>query len=72
MQSVRFWASRSLGKIGCLDADAVLSALLAAMNDPNRYVRDKAAEALQKIEVARERASSRPNAGAGDKPPARR
>ncbi len=70
---VRFSASRALGKIGRLDANAVLPALRAAMNDPDRYVRDEAAETLQKIEIARERASSsRPNAGAGDKPPSRR
>ncbi len=68
---VRSAAASSLGQFR-LDAASAEPALRAAMNDPDRYVRDKAAEAIQQIAAAREWASNRQNTGAGDKPGARR
>ncbi len=68
---VRAAAASSLRHFG-LDAASAEPALRAAMNDPDREVREKAAVALQWVTPIRERASSRQDAGAGDKPGTRR
>ncbi len=46
MQSVRFWASEALGKVGGPDVVAVLPALVAALDDEDQWVRTHAVEAL--------------------------
>jgi HEAT repeat protein len=45
-QSVRFWASEALGKIGGPEVRAVLPDLVAALDDEDRWVRIHAAQAI--------------------------